>query len=1026
MAEKTFKSPNFFEREIEILSGQAPVVPNGTPVGVIGTAEKGPAFVPVTLANFSQFQETFGDVNQNKPATYAIRQFFNNRNSGMFLRILGAGANDTLEDILQTEASGTVKNAGFVLPTAKVKFLNAIHTVQSNEIRGDRTFTDNDSVAVSTGGVDFVSLNRAVIMLPDHVDLKIFSSSADVSISLLNNTSASTVASALSGSDNQIVLVLSSSSGSLFASDNGIAGAKIFTVSLDPSNKDYIGKVLNTDATKINESGHYLYAHFPVEASVASVKFNSSLPAEGAQPEYLIATGSTAVLNSIGLSFDSVFRKYDARYNFAKSTKYISQPFGSREHDLFHFESMDDGAAGNGKVKITIADLKMSVDEGNKYGSFTVQIRSIDDSDYEPVILEEFRECSLNPDSSNYIARKIGDRRLTFNFDAEDKADRRLVASGKYANQSRYVRVVVSQAVDNKQVPETALPFGFRGLEVINTGITVSNSSSQATNTFGNVTSEFFNTGTLTVVSGGVQQFLKNAIVPPVPYRLKLTRGNLTSSLTNTQIAGTPSAVERVMPGLCWGVKFDRTQDVMNPNSSLAKSELVDNLSKFFGINKLSAVITGSAADQLNNNKFSLSKVALGFESIALLTSSLDTVRNNMKSAIYFRDSLPDASDSYKLLDKQKTSTTTKLISFASLTTEPNVFNQYSQFMKFSNFMAGGFDGLNIFDKNLSKMNDKATSVETGGCAEPGYVTPGVGAVSGESAENSAVNSYKIAIDIMTNPLIVNHNLFIVPGIRDSLITDYISAKIKSYGLSLYVMDIPSYDDSLNRLFDDSTAKPDIDKTIQVFQNRYIDNNFVATYFPDVFIDDVATGKRIKMPASLAALGALGFNDRTTNVWFAPAGFNRASLDFVRNVTYRLTTDDRNKLYEARINPIAVFPRQGFVIYGQKTLQIAKSALDRVNVRRLLLEIKKGIINISNELVFEINNRQTKNRFITSAQQLLNAIRQQSGVERFQVLIDESQSDEQKLACRVIVIPTRSIEFIAIDFIITPSGVQFV
>jgi phage tail sheath protein FI len=177
-------------------------------------------------------------------------------------------------------------------------------------------------------------------------------------------------------------------------------------------------------------------------------------------------------------------------------------------------------------------------------------------------------------------------------------------------------------------------------------------------------------------------------------------------------------------------------------------------------------------------------------------------------------------------------------------------------------------------------------------------------------------------------------------------------------------------------------------------------------------------------------LGALGFNDKVAYPWFAPAGFNRGSLTAVRNVDVRLSSGDRNTLYDARINPIASFPNEGFVIFGQKTLQIAQSALDRVNVRRMLLEVKRLVLRAANQLVFEQNTPATRQRFVGQVRPLLSVVQAQAGIESFDVVMDETNNtqadvESNRLNGRIVVKPTRSIEYIAIDFVITNSGVIF-
>jgi len=256
-------------------------------------------------------------------------------------------------------------------------------------------------------------------------------------------------------------------------------------------------------------------------------------------------------------------------------------------------------------------------------------------------------------------------------------------------------------------------------------------------------------------------------------------------------------------------------------------------------------------------------------------------------------------------------------------------------------------------------------------------------------------------------------------------------------------MDIPSWavDGSGNsvRLYRDAedTAglRPDAAETAEQFDSRAIDNNYAATYFPDVTITDGSTGRAIEVPASVAALGALGFNDRVSFPWFAPAGFNRGSLSFVRNTATRLLQEDRDTLYDARINPIANFPvesssRQQYVIFGQKTMQQAQSALDRVNVRRLLLEVKRLVSNVARNLLFEQNDATTRSRFVNQVNPLLATIAAQQGIEQFNVICDGSNNtqldtEQNRMNGRIVLVPTRAIEFVAIDFIITNSGVSF-
>ena len=185
------------------------------------------------------------------------------------------------------------------------------------------------------------------------------------------------------------------------------------------------------------------------------------------------------------------------------------------------------------------------------------------------------------------------------------------------------------------------------------------------------------------------------------------------------------------------------------------------------------------------------------------------------------------------------------------------------------------------------------------------------------------------------------------------------------------------------------------------------------------------------VPASVAALGAIGYNDQKAYPWFAPAGFNRGALGFVSNVTTRLSVSDRDELYDKRINPIANFPDGGFVIFGQKTMQIEPSALDRVNVRRMLLEVKRQVAAVANIILFDQHTAATRTKFVALVSPRLSLIQAQAGIEQFRVICDESNNsqkdiDENRLNGRILLVPTRAVEFIAIDFIVDAAGVSFV
>jgi len=1019
MPEQTFRSPGFFEREIDLTQRQQ--APLGTPAGIIGTAEKGPAFVPVTVGSIPDFKSKFGQMNSKRFGPYAVNEFLKHRSAVTYTRVLGAGANDTVTDIEVTRTQGTVKNAGFSLAASAGKdvwardnggtmFLAARHTPRANEAFGYPVFTDNDSF-----GLTDVNLIRAMIMVASGTRMMVLDGAQEVVPSISDHDDVATLAAA-GEMDGMFKLVISSSTPN-YATSDGLTAIRVLTASFNPTSDNYIGKILNTDPTKFNTEEHLLYADFGVEDELAPVSATTG--------SVMVLSGTTNTSSTSGdtsETFRDVYGRFDTRFQTPSTTDFISQPYGTKEYDLFSFESISDGKFANDKYKISIANVRKSVDPANEYGTFAVQVRSFNDTDLKPEILEQYPVCSLDPSSENYVAAVIGDMKAEFVFDTDREDERRVRVTGRFPNKSALVRIVINPDIEKRYIPATALPFGFRGQSLLNTNDMLVDTAADTSVS-----------RRLTGVGIGAL-FGTSSIVPPVPHTFKVTKGITT---TASSFVGQPGAAEIVDSRLYWGVKFTKvpatgsiTDAILNPNVSSVINPLVKSYSKFLGISKLDALVTGSSADTFCNNKFSLAKVALSNTSVAAVTAS---AAEHMRETAYIRNGSPNPND-YRVVDSLAVNRVT-LGTLVNLTSSAE-FNKFSSFTKFTNFMAGGYDGVNILDVDASRLNDKASSSDTGGGANSAYTSPGLTTnIAGAGQENNTVFSYRAASRIMTDELTVNTNILAIPGIRDSFITDHAATRIKEYGLAIYLQDLVGYDENTTRLFDTDSTKPDVEKTSEQLDTRALDNNYVSAYFPDVVITDSVTSKKVKVPPSVAALGALAYNDKVGFPWFAPAGFNRGALDFVSNTDVRLNKGDRDRLQESNINPIANFPRQGtsptFVIFGQKTMQQAKSALDRVNVRRMLLEVKRIVSDISRAgFVFEQNTPQTRARWVNQITPRLALVQMQAGIEKFKVVMNETNNtqddiENNKLNGRIELVPTRTVEFVAIDFIITNAGVSF-
>ena len=279
-------------------------------------------------------------------------------------------------------------------------------------------------------------------------------------------------------------------------------------------------------------------------------------------------------------------------------------------------------------------------------------------------------------------------------------------------------------------------------------------------------------------------------------------------------------------------------------------------------------------------------------------------------------------------------------------------------------------------------------------------------------------DNYDNAISLLSNTDDYKFNVLFTPGLTDESHTAKITSIItntQNRGDNLFVYDTVNYGSTVTTAIGKSATR---------------DTSYAATYWPWVRISDPATGKLVFVPASTMIPGVYAFNDKVAAPWFAPAGINRGGLNTVLSAEYKLTQANRDTLYEANINPIATLPKQGVVVYGQKTLQKDASALDRVNVRRLLIELKSFIGQIAETIVFEQNTIVTRGSFLARVNPYLEKIQQKQGLYAFKVIMDDSNNgpdiiDKNQLIGQIYIQPTRTAEFIALDFILQPTGAEF-
>ena len=337
---------------------------------------------------------------------------------------------------------------------------------------------------------------------------------------------------------------------------------------------------------------------------------------------------------------------------------------------------------------------------------------------------------------------------------------------------------------------------------------------------------------------------------------------------------------------------------------------------------------------------------------------------------------------------------------------------------RFTTVMAGGSNGYDITERDNfrnSAIADDATD-----------------------RTNSALHSLKRAINIVSDAEQVECNIISLPGVTNIQATNHLLDTAEERGDTLAVIDLPfvyTADTESSASAEDRNSFT-IKQAVDSLRTRNINNSYGAAYYPWVRIADTLNNRTLWAPPSVAALGALSNTDRVAAPWFAPAGFTRGGLSDgaagvpVVDISRRLTSDDRDDLYEGNINPIAKFPAEGIVIFGQKTLQQTSSALDRINVRRLMIYLKREISFIASRLLFAPNTRDTWTRFTQQATPVLEAVKTQFGIEDFRLILDETTTtpdliDRNIIYSKLIVKPTRTAEFFAIDFVITNSGAGF-
>ena len=290
--------------------------------------------------------------------------------------------------------------------------------------------------------------------------------------------------------------------------------------------------------------------------------------------------------------------------------------------------------------------------------------------------------------------------------------------------------------------------------------------------------------------------------------------------------------------------------------------------------------------------------------------------------------------------------------------------------------------------------------------------------VSTADIQGLTAGDYATAVSLMSNKDEYIYNSISVPGVTSqngAAIVSSVANNSVNRGDNISIVDLVNYGANVGTVTTQAAA---------------FDSSYATTYWPWCQTIDPETGKQVWVPASVMIPGVYAYTDASADAWFAPAGLTRGALGTVIRAERKLPSSTRDTLYEANVNPIATFPQSGVVVFGQKTLQKRASALDRVNVRRLLIAVKTYVSQIADTLVFEQNSASTRNNFLTQVNPYLESVQQRQGLYAFKTVMDESNNgpdvvDRNQLVGQIFLQPTKTAEFVLLDFNVTPTGATF-
>jgi len=966
MSVKSFKfvSPGVFINEID--NSFIPKSAEAIGPVVIGRSTRGLAMQPTKVESYSDFVNMFGDT------------------------VPGNGGGDVYRDgNYQSPMYGTYAAKAFlranVAPLTYVRLLGQQTSVGSTA-GGDAAAGWKTDYTITAGGGSnnggayglFVWPSASVAVTYDGTDIGTGSLAA---IWYLNGQGTTLV---LSGAyyDGMGGSALTASAGTLVTSDSnglfkvqisGATGTETVLFDFDDSKETFIRKRFNTNPQLCSTAGTF-YPSDSIKDYWLGETFEQELRdgGDGATGDLTSNDNLVGIIVGIGQSGSSGVTSGNDPSQMkgqasaeAKAGWFIGQDLGAPVgyspegmQKLFRLIGRGHGAWLDKNLKISIEKIRQSATTTTEYGTFSVVLRNLLDTDNMIEIVERYDNLTLDPASPNYVARIIGDTYLSW-----DTTGRRLKQYGEYPNRSQFIRVEMNADVDAGATDAVLLPFGYFGppkfagvTGVIGTGVAATAGSFL-------VGGENIPLSGLDYLGNRLSKITASFGMPSTRLRVSASAGGL-SDPTNAY----------------FGMSTTRISSSTRPDASVADSHRL--------------WYPGFPDDPVGTAP------ASGIKGFGYVFSLDDVVYDSVNQGYYY------LSGSRRNLASATSGSYTELLN--------------AGYSRFTAPFWGGFDGFDIRKPDPVYNNGMAAS---------------------STEDNSYIyHTYRRAIDSVADPEFINMNLLTTPGLTNDALTTHMINVCEERGDAMSLIDLASvyippheqyYADKASRIGTTPTA------AAIALKDRRIDSSYGATFYPWVQTRDEGTrGQLVWIPPSVAMMGVLASSEAKSDVWFAPAGFNRGGLSEgaagipVTNITERLISKDRDTLYEASINPIASFPSSGIVVFGQKTLQERQSALDRINVRRLVIYLKKQISILSTQILFEQNVQSTWNRFIGLIDPFLANVKTKFGLSDYKLILDSSTTtpdliDQNILYAKIMIKPARAIEYIAIDFVIMSTGASF-